>query len=749
MSFTSSTASATAKNQTLALLATVADARSTYGLRHDDHARYHRFCSRRVASLRKAAAIQSPQRRNRPYEPFRFSATDSAMTATYSRIHCLVLAFEAERYLAHASDLRASALVAESAPAKNRTRRAALKKFKLAATRAALLDAVVAGLARRALDQHQRQADDDDRMDTDEAAGGLTFHPTDIVEVRAYAKAVRARYLSESAQWKDALDAYLAAKTAYEALAQLASADPTHVALSAAAIDALEPQIRYCMYSLTKKGHDAAALADLIRDASKRSASAAADGDADGAALEREIDAILLAQATADLSIEASAATSVEVEDTGSDKGAALYFLGAPVRVPRGGNAELARTLAQAGELAAAAAALETASTTDRRQQVAATQALVSALMSAEKLAAKDVAATTKAARQVSASAAGDASVAADRVAAGIAYHRRVAAARRALGMAAARVAEADAIEGGAEADVAGVLPAGSLAAAGLDVGVTSTGTGRRSKRHHSAAAPTPSATAADGAKATKRLADAARLMDGARASLAELAAMPAVASHPAAAAAVEMALRQVAAQRLALMARGLLRTALLTGSEASVNAAAAAARAGQAELAAAAAITLPLTSAQLARIVPSLPLLDAAAAAVVANDLAARAGSALPRALAILGTSTGSAASLPVTLAPFSLDAATTKTGTTRVSSVLPLPVPAKPVFLDLAFGEIDFDGAAAVEPASKSAAAHAHRAAETKRTAAAPVTESQEEQVKEQQGITGWLGGLWGGRK
>ncbi|KAI9183720.1 signal recognition particle subunit srp68 [Blastocladiella emersonii ATCC 22665] len=707
----------TARAQSLALLATLAEARQTYGLRHDDYERYRSFCTRRIQRLRAASGLCQQAGKVFEKKPIELATVADPR-------HVLALAFTTERYWAHASDLLEQAKVVDSVSA-NQKRRHALKKLKNAAASAEKLELIVTELARRAADA---------TADADAVNPDLTFHVTDVLEARAYARTMVGRHLVEKHAWQDALDSFVSAKSLYENLAKLCADDHTHAALAQAAIDAVEPQVRYCMYTLAKRGQDVDALVRLIQ-------SQPATGSDD--ALQQELDTMLQA---------ATAATAADATRGGQ---VGLTFLGEPVPVR---SQPIARLVLQARELEAGIAKLDA-----RAQKLAAYQTLISALIQAERLAQRDVAANAEAALKVSTSTASTAATTLQNVAAALAYARRVHTAQRNLLLLDAKANEPHA--NGAPFTVASAAlrqPKGAKGAAGKDGAAVRRR--NRSDRAQDATAETATGTSSSSSAATtKHYTETIRLLETVLQNLTEIADLAPIATHPVGSAAVDQAVRRFRAMRSRQIA-------IAYAAEHQWAESRAAARAGIAHLAENRTNTDVLASAGddvvEAMFEPAVPTLADAALAELEADLTARAGAytTAQQLLAEAGkgkakggkadadtAAAGPDAATPLSHALFSVRPATEGT-VLQAARPRPLPMPAKPVFFDLAYNEIDFPDLDAVDEAPvhqqqqarETPKAKPAKTQAAKKSAAAPAQAKQEEESAS--GITGWLGGLWG---
>ncbi|KNE60705.1 hypothetical protein AMAG_06067 [Allomyces macrogynus ATCC 38327] len=632
----------------LALLATLADARATYGLRHDDYARYRAFCTRRIQRLRAASGMRQAKGRAGKYDPKPINAE----TANDLK-HVLALVFTVDRYWAYAMDLAEQAKLVDEVSA-NQKRRHMLKKLKLAASSAGHLEQVVVELAKRAKDT---------------ADGGkeaaLQFSLTDVLEVRAYAHEMNGRYLFEKHLWQEALDHFLGAKSVYENIAKV-TPDATHAALCQSAMDVLDPQLRYCTYHLSKRGHDVDALVELIASGRR------ANPDADH--FQRELDALLATSDTTD-----SAATT-------------LTFLGTAVAVR---NAAVARAIAQARDLADSVPLIEP------NQRVPVLQTLITALLAAEKLARKDLDADQAAKQKVATSTADSTTRGLQVTHTYLAYARRIFTAHRNLALLADRAAE--------DAD-----------------------------RAKAAALPAAASTTAPSAPTTKkRLAENVRLYDNLLANLAEARALPHVAADARACAAIDARAIEFRARRardlaLAYVSAGKFADAKAVFSRAVEHL-----------------DSIDDTDGVEWGDAPALPTADGSVA-ILRADLEGRA--AWTDAMRVLAP-VRDAAVPPVSHAPAAaravLDGASNAMPVVRVH---PLPVPAKPVFFDLAFNAIEFPnllGGAGQEAPDKRAEGKQRVAKAADAVLVEEVVEKEKEEVMVEEAkplLAGWFGGLWG---
>ncbi|TPX44642.1 hypothetical protein SeMB42_g04256 [Synchytrium endobioticum] len=196
------------------VLAVTRNAQDTHGLRHQDYLRYRHYCARKIHRVRRVVGnIQGKKKYEKRDIP--------AETATLG--HLEILLFQAERAWAYAMQLKG-----ELAQEPRRKHRARARLRKDART---------------------------------------------MLDVQAYATLMKGYVLFEEQRWQEALDKFAAARTIYEKLATVGTAGQE--ALGQAAVDAIDPSIRFCAYNLKIKGGASADVAALIEIRNKSAGGAA------------------------------------------------------------------------------------------------------------------------------------------------------------------------------------------------------------------------------------------------------------------------------------------------------------------------------------------------------------------------------------------------------------------------------------------------------------------------------------------
>ncbi|KAL2911892.1 signal recognition particle subunit srp68 [Polyrhizophydium stewartii] len=209
----------------LDVLSVTNDARSTYGLRQQDYQRYREYCARKIHRVRKTTGLLQGRKRfeKRPIVESIVSKDSRALQ---------VLLFEAERSWAYAMQLKADSQF------EPRKKHHLVKRLVRAADAAKQLEQLCQG------------EDVDSRTSLD---------------TQAYAARLAAFVHFERQQWQAALDLFASSRAIYEKLA-LVAASPAHATLCQAAIDEIDPNIRYCAYNLKSRAgqtHDIASLLEL------------------------------------------------------------------------------------------------------------------------------------------------------------------------------------------------------------------------------------------------------------------------------------------------------------------------------------------------------------------------------------------------------------------------------------------------------------------------------------------------------
>ncbi|CAO3698053.1 unnamed protein product [Rhizopus microsporus] len=194
----------------------------TYGLRHQDYQRYREYCTNRVRRLRQILNLsQSNDKKVNVCKPLPKEFHDNRYLQLY--------VYETERAWAYAMELKQ-----ESANSmETRQRHHLVKRLKRAAQHASFL-----------YDLCEQQ----------------TVDSKTVFDVKAYAALMKGYLLFEQQQWKGAIDQFVEARAIYELFAQYNS-NAQQEALYYAAIDEIDPNIRFCAYRLQMGTHDAESVA--------------------------------------------------------------------------------------------------------------------------------------------------------------------------------------------------------------------------------------------------------------------------------------------------------------------------------------------------------------------------------------------------------------------------------------------------------------------------------------------------------
>ncbi|BGP50455.1 signal recognition particle subunit srp68 [Rhodotorula kratochvilovae] len=200
------------------LLQLVSDARSTYGLRHQDFGRYRSHCVAKVHHLRKAVGLGQTQGKSRKYQKKAVEADKVT-----SDKHLQIVLFDAERSWAHSQLLKSTLDDPSTPPA---TKHHFAKRLAKASSHAGALLTLVhdPALAPRLSAAHTAQ-------------------------VQAYALVQRGTVAFERGKHAEGLSAL---SGAYAVLGRLAETAPsaTDEALANEVMDEVEPMLRFCAYRL-------------------------------------------------------------------------------------------------------------------------------------------------------------------------------------------------------------------------------------------------------------------------------------------------------------------------------------------------------------------------------------------------------------------------------------------------------------------------------------------------------------------
>ncbi|OBZ86209.1 Signal recognition particle subunit SRP68 [Choanephora cucurbitarum] len=192
------------------VLKLINESRMTYGLRHQDYQRYREYSTNRVRRLRQILKLAQA---NSKSTNARKALPETFHDARY--LHLFV--YESERAWAFAMELKH----ASTNSIDTRPQHHLIKRLKRASQYA------------EQLHQHCQQQSVDDRT---------------LLDAKAYASSMKGYLLFEQQQWKEALDLFIQSRMIYARFAQIAHAEQE--ALCYAAMDELDPTIRFCAYRL-------------------------------------------------------------------------------------------------------------------------------------------------------------------------------------------------------------------------------------------------------------------------------------------------------------------------------------------------------------------------------------------------------------------------------------------------------------------------------------------------------------------
>ncbi|PXF40910.1 Signal recognition particle subunit SRP68 [Gracilariopsis chorda] len=225
----------------LAVLSDITAAQSSHGLKHADHLRYRRYCTRRLSRLRSATNTSNKH----PGHHHRYHACPITVEKILSNERSLQIPLVlAEREWAFAMDVKR-----EQAAGPSRTRRTILAKLSRAVHHAEHFAALC------------RQVADD----------------STVLEAEAYAKTMIAALALEREQWATALHAYESATKIYTGMAGM-RAGTAAASLFEKRLEDVAQGIRFCKYNLARSSgqtdetllqglrEDASASQDLLSD---------------------------------------------------------------------------------------------------------------------------------------------------------------------------------------------------------------------------------------------------------------------------------------------------------------------------------------------------------------------------------------------------------------------------------------------------------------------------------------------------
>ncbi|KAI9280119.1 hypothetical protein BY458DRAFT_501462 [Sporodiniella umbellata] len=209
-------------SMSLDVLGLINDARMTYGLRHQDYFRYREYCTNRVRRLRQVLKLSQPNNK-------KVNLTKPLPEEFQDNRYLQLFVYEAERAWAYSMELKQ-----ESAQSmETRQRHHLVKRLRRASQHATKL-----------LELCEKQ----------------TVDSKTLFDAKAYAALMKGYFLFEQEQWKAALDSFVEARTIYEKFAQY-NDDAQKEALCYAAIDEIDPSIRFCAYRLQLETQDAESIA--------------------------------------------------------------------------------------------------------------------------------------------------------------------------------------------------------------------------------------------------------------------------------------------------------------------------------------------------------------------------------------------------------------------------------------------------------------------------------------------------------
>ncbi|KAJ3094611.1 signal recognition particle subunit srp68 [Phlyctochytrium planicorne] len=198
----------------ISVLSLTNEARNEHGLRHQDYHRYRRYCARKVERVRKIAGLQQQSKGSK-----KFSKKPISSELVSNSRYLEILLFDAERSWSYAMELK------RDSTEEPRKRHHLIRKLKRAAQFAADLETVCQGVG----------ADDQSTLDA-----------------RAYASVMAGYVHLERQEWGPAMDRFAAARTIYAKMSSAGTSEQE--VLCQSAIDAIDPNIRFCAYNLRIRG---------------------------------------------------------------------------------------------------------------------------------------------------------------------------------------------------------------------------------------------------------------------------------------------------------------------------------------------------------------------------------------------------------------------------------------------------------------------------------------------------------------
>ncbi|KAG0229753.1 signal recognition particle subunit srp68 [Actinomortierella wolfii] len=232
----------------LDILSLTNEARNAYGLRRQEYGRYRHHCTQRLHRMRKALGVTHGKDKTYTKRPI------TAETLTNEKFLHLVL-FQAERAWGYAMEIKAIS-VAWDDPRKQQHY---INRLKKAAQHAQALEALCSA-------KH----------------GKVDLRTT--LDAQAYSALMAGYVLFEKQEWQGALEKFSAARAIYDKLSHAGT--PHQEALYHAAMDEIDPNIRFCGYRLRLAKDGVVDVEELV----KMSASNKASGSD---VLLREIDHLI------------------------------------------------------------------------------------------------------------------------------------------------------------------------------------------------------------------------------------------------------------------------------------------------------------------------------------------------------------------------------------------------------------------------------------------------------------------------
>ncbi|ORZ02745.1 hypothetical protein BCR43DRAFT_482096 [Syncephalastrum racemosum] len=196
---------------TVDVLGLINESRLAYGLRHQDYQRYREYCTHRVHRLRQMLRLAQPNKQKMKQEKELPEATDDPRY-----LHLFI--FDVERAWAYAMELKQDA----SSSSGLRKRHHWIKRLKRASAIA------------------QSLCDLCEKYNADTRT---------LLHVKAYYETMTGYLFFEQETWKEALDAFISARTIYDRFASTLN-NARQEALCNSAIDEIDPNIRFCAYKL-------------------------------------------------------------------------------------------------------------------------------------------------------------------------------------------------------------------------------------------------------------------------------------------------------------------------------------------------------------------------------------------------------------------------------------------------------------------------------------------------------------------